>query len=85
MEVEETWYLMKRKPQWTFEHSMRDIECWHESIRNKYGEKPSAEQLNTDEEDEEKLPVEVKEEEEDEEETTHVENEDWSLQILKNG
>ena len=50
--MEETWYLMKRKPQWTYEYMMRDVEYWHESIRNKYNENPSA-QLNIKEEHEE--------------------------------
>ena len=39
--MEETWYLMKRKPQWTYEYMMRDVEYWHESIRDKYNQNPS--------------------------------------------
>ena len=46
------WYLMKSKPQWTYECMMRDVEFWHESIRNKYGQNPSA-RLNTKEEQKE--------------------------------
>ena len=51
--MEETWYLMKSKPQWTYEYMMRDVEFWHESIRSKYGQNPSV-RLNIKEEQKER-------------------------------
>ena len=56
--MEETWFLMKGKPHWTFEYMIRDADYYHESIKNNGN--PSA-GVNIKEEDQD-LPIEVKEE-----------------------
>ena len=46
------WYLMKAKPQWTYEYMVRDEQYYHESLKNNLDENSSTGFAIKEEEDE---------------------------------
>ena len=39
--MEDTYYFMNHHTYWTYEHMFQDVDCWHESIKNKFDQQQS--------------------------------------------
>ena len=39
--MEDTYYLMNHHTYWTYEYMFQDVDCWHESIKNKFNKQQS--------------------------------------------